>query len=242
MKIEITSPQNAKLKEIRRLRQRRRRREREGLFVAEGEDLLGAADAAGWPALERFCAAGSGLEGVEVDPMLLNRAAGLASGARALGIYRERWLASPSGPLCVYLHGVRDPGNVGTILRAAHAFGASCVALGQGSADPYSPRAVRASMGAIFAVALVRATPRELPGLKLALAPGRGEQVRRVGDRIEQQNAGVSLIVGGEREGLPDDLLQLADVIAQIPIATDSLNVAMATTVALYELSRIARA
>ncbi len=74
-----------------------------------------------------------------------------------IAVYEQRW-SEPSGPLCVYLHGVRDPGNVGTVLRSALAFGASCVALGPRCADPYSPKAVRASMGAIFAVALARAS------------------------------------------------------------------------------------
>ncbi len=76
----------------------------------------------------------------------------LGSGTRVIGVYEQRWAKVPVGPLCVYLHGVRDPGNVGTVLRSAQAFGASCVALGPGCADPYSPKAVRASMGAIFGV------------------------------------------------------------------------------------------
>src|SRR6516165_4778521 len=139
----ITSPHNHRLKEIRKLRMRRRARQRAGRFVAEGEDLLAAADAAGWRALERYCAAGSGLEGSEVDPDALAKAAGLASGTRALAVYEERWWPAPTGPLCVYLHGVRDPGNVGTVLRSAEAFGAASVALGPGSADPFSPKAVR---------------------------------------------------------------------------------------------------
>ena len=72
-----------------------------------------------------------------------------------IAIYEQRWSA-PVGPLCVYLHGVGDPGNVGTVMRAAQAFGASCVALGPRCADPHGPKAVRASMGAIFSVALAR--------------------------------------------------------------------------------------
>src|SRR5947209_19399712 len=108
----ITSPHNQRLKEIRKLRMRRRVRERAGRFVAEGEDLLAAADAAGWIALERYCAAGSGLPGVAVEPAALAKAAGLASGTRALAVYEERWASGATGPLCVYLHGVHDPGNV----------------------------------------------------------------------------------------------------------------------------------
>ena len=67
-----------------------------------------------------------------------------------------RWAPEPAGPLCVALWGVGDPGNVGTVLRSALAFGAGSVALGPGSADPYGHKAVRASMGAIFSVPVVR--------------------------------------------------------------------------------------
>src|SRR5436305_1862083 len=105
---QITSPQNQKLKEIRKLRMRRRDRERLGRFVAEGEDLLAAADANGWEAVERFCAAGSGLPGVEVEAKLLAAASGLGSGTRTLGVYEERWAVQARGPLCLYLHGLHD--------------------------------------------------------------------------------------------------------------------------------------
>src|SRR5436305_8208762 len=97
---KITSPHNHKLKEIRKLRQRRRWRERSGLFVAEGEDLLAAADAARWQAVERYCATGSGLPGTEVEPELLASASGLASGTRALAVYREHWADRLRGALC----------------------------------------------------------------------------------------------------------------------------------------------
>lgn len=225
----ITSTHNRKLKEIRKLRMRKRWRERSGLFVAEGEDLLEAADAAGWNAVERFVAAGSGLPGIEVEPKLLESASGIASGTRALAVFEERW-EQPKGPLCVYLHGVHDPGNVGTILRSAAAFGASSVVIGPGSADPFGPRAVRASMGSVFGVPIAK--EGELPGLKVALAPGQGVPLRATRPRGE-----LTLMIGAEREGLPDELLDEADQIAHIPIKTDSLNAAMAATVALYELA-----
>src|SRR5438270_5714684 len=138
--MKISSEHNHRLKEVRKLRMRRRVRDRAGRFVAEGEDLLAAADAAGWEPVERFCAAESGLPGVEVEPALLADASGLASGTRTLAVYEERWAPQALGPLCVYLHGVHDPGNVGTILRSADAFGASCVAIGAGTADPFSPK------------------------------------------------------------------------------------------------------
>jgi RNA methyltransferase, TrmH family len=235
----ITSTHNQKLKAIRKLRMRRRERERAGRFVAEGEDLLAAADAAGWQAVERFCAAGSGLAGVEVEAKVLASASGLGSGTRALAVYQERWLQRPRGPLCVYLHGVQDPGNVGAVLRSAEAFGASCVALGPGSADPFSPKAVRASMGAVFSVPLARADcVADLPGERIALVADGGVPLRAELASAEQ----ITLLVGAEREGLPDEVVQQADLLAQIPIRTHSLNAAMAATVALYEVTRMARA
>jgi TrmH family RNA methyltransferase len=238
----ITSTHNRKLKEIRKLRMRKRWRDRAGRFVAEGEDLLAAADAAGWTPLERFCAARSGLPGVEVEPGLLVSASGIGSGTRTLAVYEERWAPKPAGPLCVYLHGVHDPGNVGAVLRSAEAFGASCVVLGPGSADPFGPKAVRASMGAIFTVPVAK--EGTLPGVKIALVPGRGvplnelcgstSDVPKSGDIVR---GGVTLMIGSEREGLSEEVVAAADDVAHIPIDTNSLNAAMAATVALYELA-----
>jgi RNA methyltransferase, TrmH family len=236
----ITSHHNEKLKEIRKLTQRRRWRERSGRFVAEGEDLLAAADAAGWPAVERLSVAGSGLPGVEVEPGVLASASGLGSGTRTLAVYEERWAERPLGPLCLYLHGVSDPGNIGTILRSAQAFGASCVALGPECADPFGPKAVRASMGALFGVPVARVGAgelSELPGTTIALVAGEGAALRELALEGE-----LTVLVGAERDGLPDQIKQAADHVAHIPIRTHSLNAAMAATVALYELTRMAPA
>ncbi len=232
--MKIDSPNNPRLQELRRLA-RRRRREQSGRFVAEGEDLLAAAERAGWPAIERFVAAGSGLEGTEVEPQALATVSALGSGTRAIGLYEQRW-ATPTGSLAVYLHGVGDPGNVGTIVRSALAFGAGSVVLGPGCADPYGPKAVRASMGAVFAVPLARATRLdELPGRTIALAAHRGTPLRGPLD------GEATLLVGAERDGLPEELIASADETCRIPIAAESLNAAMAATVALYELSRPSR-
>jgi RNA methyltransferase, TrmH family len=227
----ITSSHNEKLKVVRRLA-RRRGRERSGAFVAEGEDLLAAADAAGWPARERYVAAGSGLEGVEVEPDVLAKVSALGSGTRALAVYEERW-AAPVGPMCVYLHGVADPGNVGAVLRAAVAFGAGAVVLGPGCADPFGPRAVRASMGAIFSIPVARADgPGDLPGERVALVPRAGHALAGPAEHD------VTLVVGAERDGLPAEVVAACDRTVHIPIAAESLNAAMAATVALYELTR----
>jgi TrmH family RNA methyltransferase len=222
----ITSQHNPALKQLRRLA-RKPERERSGRFAAEGEDLVAAAAEAGWGALEGYRLAGSGLGGADST---------LGSGTRVIGVYEQRWAEKPEGPLCVYLHGVGDPGNVGTVLRSARAFGASSVALGPGCADPYGPKAVRASMGAIFAVALARVeSVAELPGERVALVAHEGEVLR---GEPTSSAGDVTLLVGAEREGLGEQIVAACERTAQIPIAGDSLNAAMAATVALYELTR----
>jgi TrmH family RNA methyltransferase len=221
----ITSPHNQLLKDIRRLASRRER----GRFVAEGEDLLAAAAEAGWEPVHLLRA------GVEVEPELLAKVSTLGSGTRALGVFEERW-ATPAGPLCVALWGIKDPGNVGTVLRSALAFGAASVALGPDTADPYGPKAVRASMGAIFGVPVARVSSiGELPGETVALAARAGEPLRGPIDN----GAAVTLVVGAERTGLPDEVVADCDRVAHIPIHSESLNAAMAATVGLYELHRV---
>jgi TrmH family RNA methyltransferase len=231
----ITSPHNSRFKELRRLR-RRRERERTSRFVAEGEDLIAAARQAGRPAIEGFRAVGSSQAKesfIEVEPAVLAEVSSLGSGTRVIGVYEQRFLDAAVGPLCVYLHGLSDPGNVGTILRAAEAFGASCVALGPNCADPHSPKAVRASMGAIFSVPLARAmTVAELPGERVALVAHAGQPLREL--EIKQP---VTLLIGAEREGLPRDVVKACERTAHIPIRTESLNAAMAATIGLYEMS-----
>ena len=157
----------------------------------------------------------------------------MGSGTRALAVYGQRWAPEPTGPLCVALWGVGDPGNVGTVLRSALAFGAASVALGPGTADPYGHKAVRASMGAIFSVPMTRVrTLGELPGRRVALAAREGRPLSELEERE------VSLVVGAEREGLPDAVLAECDEVCHIPIHSESLNAAMAATLAMYEVSR----
>jgi RNA methyltransferase, TrmH family len=238
---QIASPQNPKLKALRRLHAKRERT-RHGRFVAEGEDLILAAEHAGVHALEGYRLAGSGLgddDFFDVERSALAAVSTLGSGTRVMAVYEQRW-GPAQGPLCVYLHGVSDPGNIGTVLRSADAFGASCVALGPGCADPYSPKAVRASMGAIFAVALARVDDvAELPGERIALIADAEEALRGPGElAADGVGAGpITLLVGAEREGLPDEVLAACERAARIPIASESLNAAMAATVALYEMT-----
>lgn len=236
----IASPHNPGLKTLRRLRTKRGRAQ-SGRFFVEGEDLIAAAAAAGCAALDGYRVAGSHVGGVrfhDVEPELLAAVSTLGSGTRAIGVYEQRWLPAPVGPVCVYLHGVRDPGNVGTVIRSALAFGAACVALGPDCADPFSPKAVRASMGAIFAVELAHvADPARLPGERVALVASGGERLAAVAERLARAPA-VSLLVGAERAGIEPTALASCQHVAHIPIAADSLNAAMAATVALYELAR----
>jgi TrmH family RNA methyltransferase len=124
---------------------------------------------------------------------------------------------------------------VGTILRSAHAFGASSVAIGPDTADPYGPKAVRASMGAIFAVPVARvADVAALPAPVVALDAAADDALRgEGGDPVG------TLVVGAEREGLSPAVVAACDRAHRIPIAAgDSLNAAMAATVALYEWTR----
>jgi RNA methyltransferase, TrmH family len=223
----ITSPDNDSLRKVRKLAGRRwRDKTRE--FVAEGEDLIEAAAAAGWaPSLLLR-------EGVDVAPHLLKQVSQLGSGTRALGVYPQRWRAAAAGPLCVALWGVNDPGNVGAALRSALAFGADSVALGPGSADPFGAKAVRASMGAIFAVPVTRVSAVEdLPGRTVALVARAGVPLPEALDAHD-----VTLVIGAEREGLPAEVAAACDTVAHIPIRSESLNAAMAATIALYEVRR----
>jgi RNA methyltransferase, TrmH family len=211
----ITSADNDKLKTIRKLQQKSWR-EKLGLFAAEGEDLVEAA----WEP-EFVLRAGE-----DVEPELLDAVSALGSGSRVIGVYRQRW-AEPTGDLLVYLHAVEDPGNVGTIIRSAHALADATVVLGPGCADPYSPKAVRASMGSIFARPPSRGSLADLPGRKVALS-ARGERSLREAEL----EAPLVLCLGSERAGLPPEL-EAGSV--RIEARGDSLNVAMAATVALYE-------
>jgi RNA methyltransferase, TrmH family len=235
----ITSPDNDKLKTIRKLG-RRRERQRTGLFAAEGEDLVAAASQAGAEA-EFVLVAGQ-----DVDASLLDAVSSLGSGTRVIGVYRQTWSEIPGGPaapgreaeeaaaLSLYLHGVGDPGNVGTAIRSAHALCDGPVVLGPGCADPYSPKAVRASMGSVFARPPARAEPGELSGSTVALLADADHALDEL-----KLDPPVVVCVGAERDGLPAELVSAATASARIPVredAPDSLNAAMAATVALYEL------
>ncbi len=145
-------------------------------------------------------AAGSGLGGEEVEPELLASVSALGSGTRVIAVWEQAWADAPR-PACVYLHGVGDPGNVGTIMRTADALLDATVALGAGCADPFSAKAVRASMGSIFAMPPARLEIGQTPSPRAAL-------VAHGGGALEALAGVATLCLGAEREGLPTEVLE----------------------------------
>jgi TrmH family RNA methyltransferase len=238
----IESPQNEKLKLVRKLGDRRHR-EREGLFVTEGEDLLEAGLAAGAPPRFVLVAASSGLKGEEVAPDLLADASSLGSGTRAIAVWPLRWADraqlfphTGNNCACIYLHGVGDPGNVGTIIRTADALLDGTVVLGPGCADPFSPKAVRGSMGAVFSRPLLRAGVEATPEPRAALVADGGEG-------LEALDGAATICLGAEREGLPDEVLMDCERQVTIPLrpgGAESLNVAAAAAIAAQRISSLA--
>jgi TrmH family RNA methyltransferase len=220
----ITSKDNPRLKLVRAL-QRKKEREDTGLFAAEGEDLCDAALAAGLEPVDLLIAG----ENVEAD--LLPGISTLPHPARVVGIFRRADLPSGGRETCLALWQLSDPGNVGTLIRSADAFGAA-VSLSPGCADPLGQKALRATAGAIFRVPLLDWGSR--PGRQVALDT-RGATSLSVVELAPP----VTIVLGAERAGLPDDLLDVCDAVAAIPMPGDaeSLNVAAAGAIALYELS-----
>jgi TrmH family RNA methyltransferase len=227
----ISSPHNEKLKLVRKLRERKHR-ERESLFVSEGEDLVEAGIAAGAEPRLLLVAAGSGLAGEEVEPELLAGVSILGSGTRAIAVWPQGWVDSPEAP-CLYLHGVADPGNVGAIVRTAHALLDGTVVLGPDCADPYSPKAVRASMGSIFAQPLVRGSVEATPAPRAAL-------VAHGGEGLATLHSAATLCLGAERDGLPAQVLGQCNAEVTIPLqpgGAESLNVAAVAAIVCERIS-----
>jgi TrmH family RNA methyltransferase len=223
----ITSAANPRLKLIRRL-ESRRQRAKLGLFVCEGEDLVDAALVAGIEPADLLVA------GEDVEPELLAAVSTLGHPPRVVGVFRRADLPPwARRPTVLALWHVADPGNVGTLIRTADAFGAS-VALSEGCADPTGPKALRGSAGAIFRVPLGR-FDHAGSGRRVALAAHGGEPL----DRVAMGESTV-FVLGAEREGLPGEVAASCDVVASIPLAAgaESLNVAVAGAIALYEWRR----
>ena len=161
-------------------------------------------------------------------PSLLAEVSELAHAPRVLGVFRKR---EPAGTadVALALWRVADPGNVGTLFRSADAFGAG-VMLSDGCADPFGPKALRAGMGSTFRVPLLEFELRNA----VALVAEGGVPLAEV--ELQRYS---TFVLGAEREGLPDEVLERCDARATIPVeSVDSLNVAVAGSIALYEHSR----
>jgi TrmH family RNA methyltransferase len=235
----ITSSGNARLKLVRRLASRRAR-EKLGLFSCEGEDIVEAALDAGIEPVEVLVDADrpvllDRLPGAEtVEPALLAEVSALGHAPRVIGVFRRDDLPrGTDAPVGLALWHVSDPGNVGTLLRTADALGPAFVALSSGCADPTGPKALRASAGAIFRVPT--AAWEDVTGPRVALVT-RGEAPLWEAELPAE----ATFVLGAEREGLPEDVAAGCDLRVSVPLAegAESLNVAMAGTIALYEHRR----
>jgi TrmH family RNA methyltransferase len=238
----IESKDNEKLKLVRKLQVQKHRR-RQGLFATEGEDLFEAGLAAGAKPQFVLVAGGTGLHGTDagaaypvdvVHTDLLDSVSSLGSGTRIIAVWPRPEPATLGAP-CVYLDGVADPGNVGTIVRTAHALLDATVALGPGCADPFGPKATRASMGSIFAHPPVAVSGvEETPGRRVALVAHGGEGMAAL------EGAG-TVCLGSERDGLRAEALDACDAAVTIPLqgGAESLNVAAAAAVACARMSEV---
>lgn len=222
----ITSKDNEKLKTVRKLRSKRSR-EKLGLFVTEGEDLLAAGLASGAVPEFVLVAPDTGLEGDEVEPALLDAASSLGSGTRALGVWRPVWAAG-IGRCAVFLDGLGDPGNLGTIIRTVDAMLEATVVVGPETADPFSPAAVRASMGSVFTQPIVRGRIAETPEPRFGLVAEGGTDLRAFPDSM-------TLCLGSERGGLSAEALNHCQekwTIGMREGGPESLNVGAAAAIA----------
>jgi TrmH family RNA methyltransferase len=226
----IRSAANPRLKLVRKLAAARQRHKL-GLFVVEGEDLVEAGLAAGIEPVELLVA------GENVTPEVLASVSALPHPSRRIAVFRRDDLpritsvrVSDTG---VALWHVGDPGNLGTILRAADALGPAFVALSAGCADPTGPKALRASIGAVFRVPT--GSFEEAPGRRIALVAQGGEPLHRA-----DLSDPVTFVLGAEREGLPESIARQCEARVSIPLepGAESLNVAVAAALALYERRR----
>lgn len=244
----ITSPHNDRVKQIRLLQTQAKRRRKTGRVVLEGVRLIGDALAAGWQpdyllhtpdqaeALAAF-----GIESAPVADEIMREISDTQQPQGVIGVFPLPRLPLPQPPQHVLiLDAIRDPGNLGTILRAAAAAGVQAVILAPGCVDAYNPKVLRAGMGAHFRVPLTemrwQVVAEYCAGLPLYLADGAGDVAY---DAVDWRG-GWALIICGEAHGAGSDAHQLAQARVSIPMAatTESLNAAMAAAVLLFEAQR----
>lgn len=257
----ITSLTNERVKHIRSLEMRKARKE-SGLFVAEGVSILMTAaehghhpetlvyrggSASSGPARTLVDASITrGNEVLEVSQAVLEKLAAKDNPQTMLGVFRQVWAEPPSlsaidaNTTWLALEEVRDPGNLGTIIRTAHAVGIAGIILVGTCCDAWSRECVRATMGSIFAVPLSRASHEEFAAL---LRGWRGDSVgtflaAREDFRKATYKSPTLLVMGGEGPGLSEAVAKACSKLVKIPMAgqLDSLNLAVATALALYQI------
>jgi RNA methyltransferase, TrmH family len=257
---QVTSLANPLVKEIRALHLKKHR-DAAGLFLAEGHKLVRDGLDEGWALNTLVCGAGSLREGavgplaararaagalvLEVSRAVLEKVSRRDNPQTVLGVFRQKTAPLSrlgEGGLWVALDRVRDPGNLGTIIRTADSAGAAGVALVGPSCDPFAVETVRATMGSIFHVPLVRADPAGfLARVEAASARLVGTHLAGTVDfRAADYRFPCIILMGNEQQGLADELAAACDALVRIPMAgkADSLNVAVATGLMIYEALR----
>jgi TrmH family RNA methyltransferase len=254
----VTSLANPTVKAVRGLHLRKEREE-SGLFLAEGlkivteavelghapKILMHGPDAADHPLLKTAARAAeaAGGEVIEVNQAILEKVSRRDNPQTVIGVFPQAFtplaaLAPRSAPCWVALQQIRDPGNVGTIIRTADAAGCGGVILVGDCVDPYSVEAVRATMGSIFAVKIAKATVPEFMAWRKSW-PGAvvGTLLSATTDyRAADYRKPVMILMGAEQAGLPPELATLCDVAVKIPMRgrADSLNLSVATGIMIY--------
>ena len=260
---EITSLANPIIKDIKALSQKKNREE-SGTFMAEGLKLVLDALETGWtirtllyaisakdkPLVQKAAARTVATSGsvLEVSEKVLASVTRRDNPQMVVGIFETRWtslsaIRPKEGETFVALDRVRDPGNLGTIIRTADAAGASGLILIGETTDPFSLETVRATMGSVFVMPVARATPSEFlawqkkAGVNVVATHLKGSIDYRTAD---YKSKPVVVLMGNEQQGLPDDLAEAANIRVRIPQQglADSLNLAVATGVMLFEARR----
>ena len=243
----VTSLQNPTIKLIRALSEKKFRQET-GLFVAEGWDMLDRARKCGWVP-EHLVSTEAISPWGETKPLLVSEKimaslSGQNNPHTALAAFKQRYATGvKQSGLWVALEDMRDPGNLGTIIRTADAVAAAGVILVGKSCDPFSRECVRATTGSVFGVPLVQMEPNAFVALcKSWSGDVVGTHLKAKDDFRRAYTAPTLLAMGSEGRGLSDGLSEACQTLVRIPMFgdTESLNVASATALMLYEIQRTA--
>ncbi len=258
---QVTAFSNATVKRLRSLRDKKARRS-ERLFLAEGLRIIAEArDSGRLPEIIAFSAEGAkhplaaqiiaatesaGGEAIETTADILSKMSGKDNPQMLLAAYRQPELGleridRSAGPLWIVAQALRDPGNIGTILRTGDAVAAGGLILVDDCADPFSVEAVRASMGAVFTQQIASARwPEFLEWLRGGEGQLVGTSLKANTDYLEARyDAPCFLLIGNEQQGLPAEYEAQCDLLVKIPMAgrADSLNAAVAAAVMAFAVS-----